>query len=103
MKKEITLAELAIMLMFVGVGSWLLSFVFLGWLGNGVVTLWAKMKGIKLKSPGQDMLLHMLAPLVSLIPGSPGTAGQIVIIYFTSKLEKIAPQTSARLTGAKAV
>ncbi len=86
--KEISFVELVIVLLFFGVGSWLLSFIFLGWIGNGAVTLWSKFKGIKLKSHGQDMLLHMLSPLVSVIPGVPGAAGQIAILYMTQKVEK---------------
>ena len=98
-QKEISLVELVLMLMLVGIPSWILGFIFLGWLGNAAVTLWAKMKGIKLKSPGQDMLLHILAPLVGLLPGVPGAAGQIIILYFVNKVERVAP----RLTGAKTV
>ena len=85
--KKISFVELIVVLLFFGVGSWLLSFVFLGWVGNGAVTLWAKFKGIKLKSHGQDMLLHILSPLVSIIPGAPGAAGQITILYMAQKAE----------------
>ncbi|MEK7636558.1 MAG: hypothetical protein AAB362_02630 [Patescibacteria group bacterium] len=99
--KEISLVELIVVLIFFGFGSWLLSFIWLGWIGNGAVTLWAKFKGIRLKSYGQDMLLHTLSPLVGIIPGVPGAAGQIAVLYIAQKIEKIAPNTIGMLGVAQ--
>lgn len=68
----------------VGVLSWLFTLIGLGWIGNLIVTFFAKIKKISLGSPSKDFLLHFLSPVVGFIPGSPATLGQLALLYFAN-------------------
>lgn len=83
--KHVSTIELVLMLCIVGFGSWLLSFVLLGWIGSGAVWLWAKSKGLKMKTPSQDFFLHFLGPALAFLPFMPAAIGQILALYTANK------------------
>ena len=85
---KITFTEFIIMQILVGIPFWIISWTGipgLSAIGNGIVWFWARIKGIKLKTPSQDLLLHLTAPLIGYF-GIPSAAGQIILLYTADKV-----------------
>ena len=85
---KISFTEFIIMQMFVGLPFWVVSFTGipgLSAIGNGIVWFWARIKGVRLKSPSQDLLLHMTSPLIGYF-GLPSAIGQITLLYTAQKV-----------------
>lgn len=70
---------------FVSLVGWLLSFIWLGWLANAAIWLWARGRGLKMKNPTHDLMVHLLSTLASFIPFMPAAFAQYLILHLANK------------------
>ena len=70
---------------FIAIIGWVLSFIWLGAVGNAIMWLWSHSKKVPYKSKTQETLIHLISFLLGFIPFVPSAAVQGFIIHRLKK------------------